>query len=440
MSRTESYPRLEVFSNDRYVGLLRRESKTKLSFCYDHAWLKSEQLYPVSLSLPLQERELTGDAVTRFFDSLLPEGIELRQKIAEHVGAQGADTYSLIRRLCRDCAGAMHFRPLVLDKKYRVPLDTSLKSKPLSIAEVAQTLKNLSVAPLGLRPQSTFTLPGSTSKTAFLKMNDTWHYALGATPTSHILKPDCTASDIALGRSSIDNEYLCLKLCAAFGIPTPNVSLETFDGVRALVIERFDRQWAKPGHIVSVPHEDLCQALSVPAAKKLESQGGPSVVDILQLLQASNAPNVDRPMFVKAIIVLWLLGVTSGHGRNFSIRLTSGGGCRLAPLYNVSSSQPQLDSGLLKPVDFKFAMTVGSERLRLIDEIQPKHIQQTAARGGVGSVVTSKILDDILESSSTAINTVLSELPTGFPAALAGSIVGGFQLRLKKLLFDEASY
>ena len=33
---------------------------------------------------------------------------------------------------------------------------------------------------------------------------------------------------------SVENEYLCMKLCAAFGLPTAEVAIENFAGVKAL--------------------------------------------------------------------------------------------------------------------------------------------------------------------------------------------------------------
>ena len=67
------------------------------------------------------------------------------------------------------------------------------------------------------------------------------------------------------------------------------------------------------------PSEDCCQALSFPPALKYESDGGPGILSIMQLLKGSDDPEHDLRMFLKAQIVLWLLGAIDGHAKNFSI-------------------------------------------------------------------------------------------------------------------------
>jgi serine/threonine protein kinase HipA of HipAB toxin-antitoxin module len=46
---------------------------------------------------------------------------------------------------------------------------------------------------------------------------------------------------------SCENEWLCLQIIEAFGLPTAKAEIQQFDGVKALVIERFDRIWSKDG-------------------------------------------------------------------------------------------------------------------------------------------------------------------------------------------------
>ena len=44
----------------------------------------------------------------------------------------------------------------------------------------------------------------------------------------------------------------------------------TFDNQRALIVERFDREWMEDGkRIIRLPQEDLCQALGMPPAPEI---------------------------------------------------------------------------------------------------------------------------------------------------------------------------
>jgi serine/threonine-protein kinase HipA len=59
-------------------------------------------------------------------------------------------------------------------------------------------------------------------------------------------------------------------------------------------------------------------------ARKYESEGGPGIRAITDLLKGSDTPDADQRAFFKAQIVFWLLGATDGHAKNFSIRLAPG--------------------------------------------------------------------------------------------------------------------
>ncbi len=64
---------------------------------------------PVSLSLPLREDRFIGAPVIAVFDNLLPDNSMIRRRIAEKVGAQGIDAFSLLAEIGRDCIGALQF-------------------------------------------------------------------------------------------------------------------------------------------------------------------------------------------------------------------------------------------------------------------------------------------------------------------------------------------
>jgi hypothetical protein len=105
----------------------------------------------------------------------------------------------------------------------------------------------------------------------------------------------------------------------------------SFKGNRVLVVERFDRVWTKDNRLLRLPQEDCCQALSVPPTRKYEADGGPGIANVLELLKASDDPDTDRRLFLKAQIMFWLLAATDGHAKNFSIALRPGGRFRLTP-------------------------------------------------------------------------------------------------------------
>lgn len=75
----------------------------------------------------------------------------------------------------------------------------------------------------------------------------------------------------------------------------------------------------------------MCQALSVPPTRKYQSEGGPGMPEIIELLKGSDRPEDDIAVFLRACIVFWLIGATDGHAKNFSIFLSQAAGFEQSP-------------------------------------------------------------------------------------------------------------
>jgi serine/threonine-protein kinase HipA len=416
--------------NARLVGRLRRQASGAIDFQYDPDWLAWEHALPVSLSLPLREDRYTGAPVIAVFDNLLPDDEGIRRRLAERVRAEGSDVYSLLARIGRDCVGALQFLP---DGVAPGPAG-AVEGRPVNKDYIARKIGDLTATPLGVDEDEEFriSLAGAQEKTAFLFWKKKWHVPHGTTATTHIMKPQIGVlpNGIDLTRS-VENEYLCLKLTAALGLPSPNIAMADFKGNPVLVVERFDRLWTRDKRLLRLPQEDCCQALSVTPTRKYESDGGPSMAAILDLLKGSDDPEADRRLLLKTQIVFWLLGATDGHAKNFSIFLRPGGRFRLTPLYDVMSVQPAVDASQLRRNRMKLALAVGDSRHYVVHEIMPRHFLQSAAKSGIPATVVQSILDELLESAQTAVSKVMEDLPAGFPAELARSIVGGLRSRLR---------
>lgn len=146
-----------------------------------------------------------------------------------------------------------------------------------------------------------------------------------------------------------------------------------------IIIERFDRyRDASDGLIKRIHQEDCCQALGVHPAAKFQSEGGPGLIEIMDLLRFSKSPDTDRDRFMRAQVFNALIGGTDAHAKNYSIIYEPGGGFRLTPLYDVISFLPYQQRGS----QLRLAMTIGGKRA--IDEIRAEHWQRAAKRCGYG--------------------------------------------------------
>src|SRR4051812_6993896 len=111
MPRKRQHTPLRVLLNNRLVGYLLKEPGGAIEFRYDPSWLRREQAFPVSLSMPLREDAYRGATVVAVFENLLPDSEGLRRRVAEKTGAVGSDAYSLLSQIGRDCVGALQFIP-----------------------------------------------------------------------------------------------------------------------------------------------------------------------------------------------------------------------------------------------------------------------------------------------------------------------------------------
>lgn len=420
---------LRVLLNARDVGRLSRAGNGAIDFRYCEEWLGWEHALPVSLSLPLGTRRYTGASVTAVFDNLLPDNEEIRRRVAGRVGAEGADSYSLLAAVGRDCIGALQF---LGEDEEPAPLG-SIEAEPLEDDEIAAMLRNLSRAPLGLEPDDAFriSLAGAQEKTALLWWNGRWHKPHGTTPTTHIFKPQIGELPNGIDLSdSVENEHLCLTFLAELGLEVASTQMASFGERPVLIVERFDRLWARDGRLLRRPQEDTCQALSVPPTRKYEDHGGPGVADIMRLLAASDRPDVDRRMLMKAITAFWLIGATDGHAKNFSIFLSPGGRFSATPLYDVISAEPSLAAHQVNRRQMRLAMAIGDKRRYRLDEIAPRHFLQTAVRAGYDEESTREILHELRASAEAAFEAAVAAMPEGVPAALIDPIGAAIQRRV----------
>lgn len=445
MPRRPRHPPLRVLLNNRLVGHLRKAPSGAIEFQYDESWLTWEHALPVSLSLPLREDSYRGAEVGAVFDNLLPDSETLRRRVAEKVGAEGSDAYSLLAAIGRDCVGALQF--LSADDDHHGRDDSSQHGQDHSAVgagdgeeldgrAIEKLLKGLARAPLGLDRDDEFriSVAGIQEKTALLRLDDRWLKPHGTTPTTHIFKTPIGRLPNGIDLShSVENEYYCLKLAAAFGLPVNDAQIQTFGETRALVIERFDRRWTRDGRLIRLPQEDFCQALSVPPTRKYQSDGGPNLVQLLDLLNGSDTPAEDQATLFKAQILFWLIGATDGHAKNFSIFLGPGGSYRLTPLYDVLTAQPSLDAGQIERRQFRLAMSVGTNRHYRMEEILGRHFVQSGEAAGLPMALMKEAVESMADIADRALAEVEQALPGDFPDRIHGSVKAGLAERLKRL-------
>nr|WP_314901451.1 type II toxin-antitoxin system HipA family toxin [uncultured Deefgea sp.] len=426
--------------NGLLVGQWEKTRSGELLRYFDK-WVHHEQGRPLSLSLPFTpgNQAYRGEIVTSYFDNLLPDSESIRSRLAQRYQTGSVEPFELLATLGRDCVGAIQLLP-----QDEEPSDLfSITGDALNEQAIGQLLRSTSTSvPLGQFDHDAdlrLSIAGAQEKTALLYHNQQWQRPHGSTPTTHIFKlPLGLVGNMQADLStSVENEWLCSKIVAAYGLPVAHCDIAHFDDQKVLIVERFDRRLAAQGNwIVRLPQEDMCQATGTSPLKKYQADGGPSMTTILELLAGSAQAENDRRNFFKAQIVFWLLAATDGHAKNFSITHLAGRRYCATPLYDILSAHPIIGSGQnqISHQKVRLAMAVrGSVNYYLLDKIQRRHWSAQAKQVGLGADVAEEIISELIEATENVLMTVRAQLPKSYPASVANSILGGLKRQCDKL-------
>jgi serine/threonine-protein kinase HipA len=429
---------LAVWANGVRVGHWRLPARARMEFQYDDAWRHADEARPLSLSLPLtlDAHAHRGAAVEAYFDNLLPDSEPIRRRLQERFHTDSRGAFDLLAAIGRDCVGAVQMLPAD-----EVPASTNkIEAQPLSEAAIAQELAGVTSPASRPSDDSEFriSIAGAQEKTAFLWHHGKWCRPVGSTPTTHIFKLPLGLVGNAQAdmRTSVENEWLCARIVAAFGLPVARCEIGEFGAHKALIVERFDRALHSSGkYWLRHMQEDFCQATGTPWHRKYQADGGPGVTQIARILRGSVEAQRDLETIFKAQVLFWMLAATDGHAKNFSIRILAGGRFHLTPLYDVLSAWPIIGkrANEIPPEKVKLAMAVPGERPHyLLKSIQRRHFETLAKRLGVGA--DGKLLiDEMAAKTSAVVDEIQRAVHKGFPPALLERVLGGLEKSARSL-------
>ena len=418
---------LTVLLEGKPIGNVERLASGALRLRYDEGYRDDPTATFLSVSMPPAD-QMHGDArLTPWLWGLLPDNGDVLARWGRDFGVSAASPFSLLgTQVGHDCAGAVQFcAPDEVDNIVGRRGEITWLTEA-DIASRLRTLRADSTSWLGPGFTGQFSLGGAQAKTALHHASSNgahetqggggrWGAPTGSVPTTHILKPAMAGFE-----AQNINEHLCLAAARALGLPAANTRIETFEDESAIVVERFDRS-TRDGALVRVHQEDLCQALSVPPARKYQSDGGPTPGQIAELIRSTiPGPDAETDVwrFADALAFNWLIAGTDAHAKNYSL-LLAGNQIRLAPLYDIASILPHADSDGYK---VKLAMKVGDDyKLRRTDRRSAWEHAADELKLDRDRLITRVL--DLAESTPAAFSEAASglrvgELPTDLPERL----------------------
>ena len=326
--------RLDIFINQVRMGSLH-EHNDLWALAYLPEWAARDDSFDLCPALPrgplLHRDGATFRPVQWYFDNLLPEE-KLRELVAADAGLRHhEDAFALLEYLGAESAGSLTLLPA----GQQPPAHPALK--PLPHAALSQRIRGLPRSTLTREAPRRMSLAGAQHKMlAVLKGQDIYE-PVGATPSTHILKPDHPSSEAWPASAYL--EWLTMTLADAARLDVPAVMLLHVPQP-VYAIERFDRQFdraalapesgAMPPEVQRTHVIDACQLLNKPRVFKY-GQG----VQALRDLALACADKLTTPVLLFRWLVFNLLVANDDcHLKNLSFRVTPGR-VDLAPHYDL---------------------------------------------------------------------------------------------------------
>ena len=316
-----------------------------MTFAYSHSWLGRGDAVPLASNLPLDEQWHDGEAVTTYFDNLLPEG-SVRDFVARALQVSTGNVFALLERFGGDTAGALALLP-----QGQLP-SPKPRYLPMTHEAVHKCFASSRGIPINLAGgEARIALAGAQDKMAvFIAPTGAMAIPLGDAPSSHIVKPSMDHR-AHLPQTAI-NEALVMGLAAAIGLDVTPVRYAP--DLDAVVIARYDRQWVD-GDLQRLHQNDLCQTLGIEPGRKYESEGGPTLaMCCTAVMQHSSKPALDKKRMLEWAVFNVAVGNMDSHAKNLSL-LTMGGHTRLAPFYDLVCTT------VYKHLSRRFAFKIGGE-------------------------------------------------------------------------------
>jgi serine/threonine-protein kinase HipA len=385
---------LNVWLDDRHIATLDAKNPWDLRCRYERDVVASgiANRPLLSCSLPVVRETAVANSWVR---GLLPEGNHL---LALAARARVPTNYyaDLLARFGRDVSGAF-----TISTGPPEPLKWAVE--PYTDDQLVEELRLVLDAPgFAVRDDSELSIAGLQNKLLVTALpGGRWGRPCNGQPSSHIMK-------LADGRDNglLAAEHACMQLAYAAKLTSVQTSLEQFDGIEVLIVQRYDRVIDQHNQSIKRIHqEDSCQALGVDIDSnqgrgKYERFGGPSFAGVAGILDRYGNSFTDHAQLLRTAVFTAVIGNADAHGKDVSLLVdTETGEVVLAPLYDTvpTALWPRLRATYAMSVNGKFGVP---SRHDFISE---------ATRWGMSALAAERVVGATIVDLETAIPTCRHE-------------------------------
>ena len=361
MANTHAY-QLNVNYGDDVIGTLTLDSTTNLlKLSYSPQWQQNG--FAISPHLPLNNRH-TPEVAYNYLDNALPEGAA-RKLLAENLGVSEKNVYSQVRAIGNDLAGAVTLKP-AQESQVAGPQPVFRALEDAELIERLDNKEEFGLLTWDDKPR--LSVAGVQDKlNVFIDAAGQIGFGDGSLCSTHILKfekKNCP--------NLVLNEFFCMKLSDAIGLPTADVTFRRFGPHPALIVKRFDRKYMSDNNKVLRRHViDGCQALNLSRDHKYERnlgdgrdvqhiRDGASLEKLFEFCQGMSSPVESTQWLIQWQLFNLMISNYDSHGKNVSLYFDKHN-ARFTPAYDL------VNIALFPQFEHVLAMAMG-------EEFEPKDI------------------------------------------------------------------
>ncbi len=382
---------LLIYIAEQRIGTLTLDKSTNLlKLEYEQDWQQAG--FPLSPALTLDNHH-SPEVAYNYLDNALPEG-EARKLLSEHLGVSEKNVYSQVRAIGKDLAGAISFEAIKQSSDV-LPEAREPQFRAIEYEELVTRLANKEdIGLITWDDKPRLSVAGVQDKlNIFINEQGQIGFGDGTLCSTHILKfekQNCP--------NLVLNEYFCMKLSKAVGLPTAEVQFTRFEQYPALIVERFDRKYAPEQSKVFRRHViDGCQALNLPRDYKYERnlgdgrdvqhiRDGASLPRLFELAKTMTSPVESLQWLINWQLFNLMISNYDSHGKNVSLFFDKRNS-RFTPAYDL------VNVAMFPQFKHVLAMAMG-------DEFEPESINayqmaDFAETCGVNKKLLSRQIGDL---------------------------------------------
>ena len=432
---------LNIYINDDQIGTLIEDNDI-WALVYDEKWAHREGSFNLSPALPRSQLFHRDGATMRpvqwYFDNLLPEE-KLREQIALDARLRDKDdAFALLEYLGAESAGALILLPPGQSPERHAAL------KQLTNSELSRRISNLPTNTLSKEAPKRMSLAGAQHKLLVVLKGDDLYEPVGATPSTHILKPD--HPDKQTYPASTYLEWLTMRLAKSARMEVPTVRLLTVPHP-VYVIERFDRRFAhkesasqsgsEPADVERLHIIDACQLLN---KSRVYKYAGASVQTLREIALACSDELTLPPRLFRWLVFNLLVANDDCHLKNLSF-LVSPSRLDLSPHYDllatgVYHTRAFADERAIWPA-VPLAVRL-SESVTRFDQVTPVSVLKAGNELGLPAPVATRVIKDVIQRTLREFDVIFASHCPEEPTLLEPKGRPGPKVSKQPALFDEA--